>query len=621
MSAPDGEDRERLLLSSLIAFDEALGGDTVPPSADESIVDDPELADRYHAARECIELLDRIRRAEQVEPSSGDVPADDDSAGGKHSLAAELPRHLGRFRIQRELGRGGLGIVLLAHDATVGRDVAIKVPRAELFDDREHAQRFEREAMAAARLSHPNIVTLYESARDGRRHFLVSEYCDGPSLADWLKRCSEPVSARQAAEIVRQLATAVHHAHSRGVLHRDIKPSNVLLVSIGSDRNGGQNELPFSPKLADFGMAKFLETTGDATRSGAILGTPAYMAPEQANGNAADVDVRADVYALGAVLYELLAGVPPFQGTSDLDTLRQLMLDEPRFPRDQTPRVPRDLQAVALKCLAKRAEDRYPTAQHLAEDIERFLDGRPTNARPQTAAERVLKWSRRRPTLAALSGALMIAAMALIAIIVGYNTLLRNEVIRADAARDLAIRENARSRRLLYSANVRLAYETLEANNVSQAVELLEAATPGSRRRRPSRVPPGMFFAIDASQERFPSSAIRARFSALHISPDGLTLATAGEDCTVRLWDAATGTSLRVLRGHDGEVASVDFSPDGALLASGSEDGTVRHWNPQTGDCFQTLDGHSDHVLAVAFSPDGKYLATGSRDLSVRVWR
>jgi WD40 repeat protein len=620
MNRPPSNAHDELLAALLVAYDEALGRD-VPPEAEEPVIDDGEFSARFEAAKKCLDLLDRVSRFDSENPS---LPADaetDPAAGGAPSnLARHCPRAVGRFLIERELGRGGLGVVYLARDSELGRYVAVKVPRSEIVAE-ESQQRFVREAEAAARLSHPHLVVLYEVGHVETVCYLVSEYCSGPTLARWLHDRAVPLPAREAATLAQQLAGAVHHAHSRGVLHRDIKPSNVMLELVGEgegQRDSAKTPRLF-PKLTDFGMAKLMESTGDQTRSGAILGTPAYMAPEQVEGRLHDIDARTDIYGLGAVLYELLTGAAPFRGTSDVDTLRQLLLAEPAPPRQLCPSVPRDLEAIALKCLAKKRDTRYPTAQHLAEDLGRFLQGLPTEARPLTAWGVARKWARRRPAAVAVAAVLIASVLTLLGVVVGYNVRLRDQIAQATTARQEAEQESEARRRLLYAADVRAAYESWRANNIVEADNLLARQIPAKH---------------ETDLREFAWHLLRAQCNpptlslvghagdvlAVAYSPDGGLLATAGKDGMAALWEAADGQLVHVLRGHSSEVTSVAFSPDGRLLATGSEDHTIRLWKVATGETVESLVGHADHVMTVAFSPDGSQVVSGSRDQSVRIW-
>ncbi|MFV2068636.1 MAG: serine/threonine-protein kinase, partial [Pirellulales bacterium] len=436
MNRDDTDEQEDLLGDLLVRYDEALANDQEDPELERSLSEvDSGLAQEFAQVRECLELMDRLRR--RWNPA--DTAATDkggDSTPHAHAQrvperpadqpdpATIQPRTIGRFGIERELGRGGLGIVYLATDPKLGRKVALKIPRVESLVDDEIRRRFLREAEAAARLMHPHILPIYEVGQDGMIHYIAAEYRPGCSLSTWIKGRSEPVDPRLAAEMAMLLAEAVQHAHSRGVLHRDIKPSNVLLGD-GAEQDDRLSCLDSArslhPKLTDFGMAKLMEREGDETRSGAIVGTPAYMAPEQAEGRVHDLDARTDIYGLGAVLYELLTGHPPFQGNTDVDTLRRLVSDEPQPPRAKRSDVPHDLQAICLKCLAKRPEHRYQTAFGLANDLRRFLRGEPTRARPLNTWDRTWKWVRRRPALASACAVAAVATLLLTATAVDHH--------------------------------------------------------------------------------------------------------------------------------------------------------------------------------------------------------
>ncbi|MBX9790009.1 MAG: serine/threonine protein kinase [Pirellulales bacterium] len=313
---------------------------------------------------------------------------------------------MGRFEVRRALGHGGFGVVFLVFDPRLNREAALKIPRPEILVSPILRQRFLREAQAAAILDHPGIVSIYETGEIGPVGYILSAYCNGPTLAKWLADQEEAVSPRTAARIVESLADAVHHAHSRGVLHRDIKPSNVLLEPVSEER---KDSLLFHPRLSDFGLAKRIGESGEETRRGTILGTPRYMAPEQAAGDDRTVGVQTDVYALGVILYELLTGRPPFVGPTDSETLRMISNHE-LTPADLRARqVPRDLATIALKCLEKEQQARYQSARELADDLRRFLSGEPVLARAIGFPERLVRWCRRRPVVAGLSAGLAAA--------------------------------------------------------------------------------------------------------------------------------------------------------------------------------------------------------------------
>ncbi len=305
-------------------------------------------------------------RAEPVDVPASAAPADlTEPAPGRGGPAGRAGPH--GYELFEELGRGGMGIVYRARQVGLDRTVAIKMIRAGAYATPAERARFRAEAEAVARLQHPNIVQVYEVGEHDGQPFFSLEHVDGGSLARELD--GAPLPARRAAELVEVLARAVQAAHGRGVVHRDLKPANVLLARDGV------------PKVADFGLAKRLDGDGGMTQTGALLGTPSYMAPEQAGGTARSAGTAADVYGLGAILYECLTGRPPFKGPTVLDTLDQVRTQDPAPPRLLQPGVPRDLETICLKCLQKAAAHRYPSAGELAADLRRFLDGEPVRAR------------------------------------------------------------------------------------------------------------------------------------------------------------------------------------------------------------------------------------------------
>ena len=324
------------------------------------------------------------------------------------------------------LGRGGMGVVYKALQVGLNRLVALKMIVSGVHAGPEELARFRREAEAVAGLRHPNIVQIYEIGELDGVPFFSLELADGGSLADRLDGTPQP--ARAAAELVETLARAVHAAHECGIVHRDLKPANILL-SVSSDQRAVSGKKPeragldhhslvtddCTPKITDFGLAKRLDIEVGQTKTGAVIGTPSYMAPEQAAGRTREIGRATDVYALGAMLYELLTGRPPFRAETALETARQVIYVEPVSPRRLQPRVPRDLETICLKCLAKEPRKRYACALALAEDLHRYLGGEPIQARPATPWERAIKWTKRRPALAALIAATCVAVLSLFA--------------------------------------------------------------------------------------------------------------------------------------------------------------------------------------------------------------
>jgi tetratricopeptide (TPR) repeat protein len=363
--------------------------------------------------------------------------------------------HLGRFQVEQEIGRGGFGVVYRAHDPELGRDVALKIPHANVLFRPDLQRRFQYEAQTAARLDHLNIVPVHEAGSVGHVFYIASAYCPGPTLATWLKEHPQNYSPAQAADLMATLADAVQHAHCRGVLHRDLKPANILL-QMPNDEGRMPKEQPATPafsirpssfgipRITDFGLAKQLDLPESWTAHDAMLGTPHYMAPEQASGKSKEVGVAADVYALGAIFYELLTGRPPFLGEGALHVLDQVRTAEPVPPRKLRTEVPADLETICLKCLAKEPQRRYGSAGELADDLRRHLRGEPIRARSASVGERIWKWAKRRPSAAALLAVIILAILGLcggtawhLSEVEGALTLAENR--RVDAEREQSI--------------------------------------------------------------------------------------------------------------------------------------------------------------------------------------
>jgi WD40 repeat protein len=525
------------------------------------------------------------------------------------------------YEILGELGRGGMGVVYKARQISLDRIVALKHILAGAGASPEDLARFRTEAEAVARLPHPNIVQIHEVGQQDDRPYFALEFVEGGTLAR--KLASTPQPARQAAQVVETLARAMHSVHQRGILHRDLKPANVLLTTDGT------------PKISDFGLAKRLpgEAGGSAppgqTQSGAIVGTPSYMAPEQAGGKSKAVGPAADVYALGAILYEMLTGRPPFRAETPMETVLQVLTDDPVPPRRLQPKVSRDLETICLKCLDKAPGKRYATAEDLANDLHRYLLGEPIQARPAGLWERTLKWVKRHPAWAALSVLSVVAAASLLTVGgLWYHAELQTAEERERQQTQEAAYQRERAwvaeeygqslRRSLYTAEVTLGQQVWQSGNVERVLELLGRhwPQPGQEDLRGFE----WYYLWKLCHSDLHTLYGHAnKVEAVAYSPKGQTLATASGDHTVKLWNTSTGQERITLKGHKDAVLAVAFSPDGQTLATGGWDKTVKLWETETGRELATLTGHTLEIQSVAFSPDGTRLATGAGARSLQV--
>ena len=534
------------------------------------------------------------------------------------------------YEILGELGRGGMGIVYKARHLTLKRTVALKMLRDGDFAGPEELARFRSEAEAVARLHHPNIVQIYEIGEHRGKPYFSLEYVEGGNLA--VLAAGRPLPAPQSAHLVETVARAVHAAHARGIIHRDLKPANILLQiadlrlqnedlqspDVLSPESKILNLQPAIPKITDFGLAKKLEGSTFHTQTGAIMGTPSYMAPEQAQGKSTGIGPAADIYALGAVLYQLTTGRPPFLGETPIDTLHQVVTVQPVPPSRLQPKVPRDLEIICLKCLEKDPARRYVTAEALADDLRSFQEGRPIKARAVGKLEQGWRWCRRNPVVAGLTVTLFVALAAGLALVTwkwleaDYEKNLKEIARQETAARagEAADRADALDN-TLYFNRIGLAYREWLDNNVDPARQLLEDC-PTKKRGWEWHFLDRLFH----QEEWTLTHPGKVRAVAFH--PDGKRLATAAADNMIRIWDLNTGQMVAAWEGHEGPVNSLCFHPRGARLVSGSADKTVRQWETATGTS-RVLLRHEEAVNQVLFNPAGTRIASASADKTVKI--
>ncbi len=526
------------------------------------------------------------------------------------------PEFVGGYELLGELGCGGMGIVYRARQPGTGRIVALKLVRTDLLSDiGELERRFDTEAKSAV-LEHAHIVPVYDVGRDGGRAFIVMRLIEGRNLADEL--AAGPMPVRRAAEVVAKIADAVRHAHARGVLHRDLKPKNVL-----TDADG-------EPYVTDFGLACRLDATHDLTPSGAMLGTPQYMAPEQAS-DAAKVGPPADVYALGATLYHCLTGRPPFEADNVLELLRCLNQEEPVPPRRLRAGIDRDLETVCLRCLEKSPWLRYPSAEALVDDLRSFLGGEPIRARPPGRLERAWRWCWRHPARAFAAIAILAAIVA--GSIAGVAVHLARvagalQVAKTEAETQHALAESQRRRAEAAEARQALTTSLNECRSgeigrgLLRLLRVLDTApneaTDVRQAARANVAAWGRYLSVPRDVYEVPGRLFSGAFR-----PDGRAILLAAEErgrTRAHLLDATTGERLAPPFDFDGLVTRVTFRTDGALAVAAGPKKAARLWNPNTGQPVGMPLLHAGHVEAVAFSRDGRWLATGAADGTIRIW-
>lgn len=540
-------------------------------------------------------------------------------------------RYFGDFELLEQVAAGGQGVVYRARQMALDRLVALKLPNLTRGASPEFLERFRREGEVAASLEHPNIVPLYEAGECEGRPYLAMKWVEGEHLGQWIRTVRDCPTEKPAhrfdelggriARLMIKVAGAIHYAHQHGVLHRDLKPGNILV-----DRQG-------EPFLTDFGLAKVLELEGNLTQTISVLGTPNYLAPELASGGAHLSTVATDVYGLGAILYQLLTGQPPFAANSPLDALRLVLDTEPICPRAMDAGIPVDLEAICLKALSRSPKLRYASAERMAEDLARFVRKEPVLARPVTRRRRLVRWAERKPMAATLSGMVAFLALALLLGTPWALWRIGSERNRAIARADEATKHQQRAQANLRHqqvARIEMLFRTDHAVDAMALLGQLFAEHPADGRL-------AQWIANELTHRNFALPLVGPlvhddRVHLVKFSPDGRRLLTASGRNAAQVWEVSSGRQVGPPLQHPAALANsedflggqhpiyAEFSPDGRRVATASVDNTAQIWDVETGRPQGDPLRHPDWVTFVRFSPDGKLLATACRDGVARLW-
>lgn len=535
-------------------------------------------------------------------------------SGGQKADSVDPLSFFGDYQIIEELARGGMGVVYKAQQLSLNRITALKMIKSGELSSDEEVQRFRAEAESAAQLDHPNIVPIYEVGEENGEHFFSMGFVEGSSLKQRVR--DEPLSPREAARTLQKVAEAIAYAHRKGIVHRDLKPANILL-----DAN---NE----PRVSDFGLAKRLGSESDLTTTGQILGTPAYMSPEQAKGELESVGELSDVYSLGATLYCLLTGRPPFQAATTIEVIRHVVEHEPVALRSLNASVPRDLETICLKCLRKEPHQRYQSAIALSDELQRFLAGKPILARPVSRAEGVWRWCRRKPGLAvAISAALLGAMSAVIVFAVAFVLVSQSRdeaVSNSDANKRLADENNQlfeterklriEARRDAARSSFERSFAHIDGGEIARGVVRLSHAL--------ARAEEAEDFLLAESIRRLLAAWIPHADQPIVVKETNLpgitrTIGPKGKKIVLSrgnqliLYNRQTGRGISLT--HPTSWRDTVFQKDGSTFLTIGSDHHVRQWNADTGKPAGPDLVHEEYVLEAEYSADGAWIATTSR--------
>lgn len=502
-------------------------------------------------------------------------------------------RRFGDYELIRELGRGGMGVVYEARHLSLNRTVALKMLHPARLSSAAQLQRFRQEAEAVAALDHPNILPVYEVGSVQGQPYFTMKLAEGGALAGRIAHFKAQTSSHDAVTLLAATARAVHYAHQRGIQHRDLKPHNILLDAEGH------------PYVADFGLAKFSDRDSSLTLSTDVIGSPAYMSPEQAAGDTKNLTTASDIYGLGAILYELLTGQPPFSAENVPSLLRKIVEDDPDVSGLGDP----DLRTVCLKCLNKDPEQRYSSAEALADELERWQRGEPVLARPASAVERLARWGKRRPALAAMLAAFLFALTAGIAGITVQWQRAEEHAFHREVER--------------YAADLQVASQALASHDLGLARRMLAAQIPGPGQPDLRGFEWHLLQQLCKGQHQAALTGHTATVTCVALSPDGKLAASGGMDAAVHIWNLETKRSITNISAHGTVVWSVAFTPDGERVVSAGADGKVRFWTRDGQPAEAPFDGQNAALsgdgsrLAISMSTPFRYFKA---DRGIKVW-